>query len=104
VGDVWEHTAEPPENGWSLEGIPSIWGPVRRVGETVQGFLHARGLGDGGPPTYQAPRIFVKGMYLPTLGEHHWRLRGELTDLRAQGATLQDREDRVALAERWDSA
>jgi len=100
----WEAAADPPEDGWSLEGVETVWLPVAAVGPTVHGFLSERGLGSTEPPAYQAPRYFVDGMYLPTLGEHHWRLRDELQTLRAKGADSRAEADRSALEERWDNA
>ncbi|MCA9515201.1 MAG: hypothetical protein KC635_09685 [Myxococcales bacterium] len=100
---IWATGGEVPKNKNDISGQAAVWEKVQPVERDVQALLDEFGLG-AEPVHYKAPAYFVKGLYLPSLAEHYWRLVQEVHDLEAQKAHIVDSTTRAKLESKWDDA
>lgn len=87
----------------SLEDAAGVWSHVDAVNADVRELLTGFGF-DAEDAGYVPPRYFVGGLYLPTLVEHYWRLRGEIATLEGQKESLAAESLRQRLEARWNDA
>ena len=102
--EIWEHTVAAPEDGWSLDGVPVVWDPLEEVSDAVAKLVTSHGFKATERLRYKAPKYFVDGDYLPTLGEHHWRLLSEIRGLAVSVHQAEREAHADELAARWDDA
>lgn len=101
---LWSRGHAEPDDTRSLVGSEPVWEVVRTIEGDARTLLADFGLDDADRPIYRAPAFFVKGLYLPTLVEHYWKLLGELAALRARKNEVAAESKRARLTSRWDDA
>ncbi|MEZ4268816.1 MAG: hypothetical protein R3F39_20875 [Myxococcota bacterium] len=101
---VWSRGHSEPDDTRSLIGAEAVWEVVRTIEGDARTLLADFGLDDADRPIYRTPSFFVKGLYLPTLIEHYWKLLGELASLRARKTEVAAESKRARLTSRWDDA
>lgn len=100
----WHSATEVPANTRDLTAAHEVWAVVSQVEAVLQGLLAEFGLADVEPPRYKAPAYFVKGLYLPGLTEHYWRLIHEVQELGEQRRRVEADAVRERLEAVWDEA
>lgn len=100
---VWTTSAEVPKNKNDISAQTAVWERVQPVETDLQALLDTFGLGSD-PVRYKAPAYFVKGLYLPSLAEHYWRLVQEVQELEGQKTQIVDDATRAELESKWDDA
>jgi hypothetical protein len=101
---VWSGGHVEPDDTRSLVGADAVWEIVRTVEGDARTLLADFGLDDADRPIYRTPAFFVKGLYLPTLIEHYWKLLGELAALRTRKSEVAAESKRAKLTSRWEDA
>ncbi|MCB9728485.1 MAG: hypothetical protein H6744_03880 [Deltaproteobacteria bacterium] len=102
--DLWAQGHAEPDDTRSLVGADAVWEVIRTVEGDARTLLSDFGLDDADRPIYKSPTWFVKGLYLPTLVEHYWKLLGELAALRNRKQEVAAESKRLRLTTRWDEA
>lgn len=102
--DLWSRGGSEPDDTRSLVGSDAVWEAVRTVEGDARTLLADFGLDDADRPIYRTPTFFVRGLYLPTLVEHYWKLLGELAALRTRKTEVAAESKRARLTTRWDEA
>ncbi len=100
---LWSQGADPSEPAADLKALDSVWSIVTTVQDDVAKLLSGFGFSESVSP-YKAPAYFVDGRYFPSLAEHFWRLRIELSDLTSEIAQRSDDAVRSRLLARWDAS
>jgi len=100
---LWLSGEGPGVDERSLQGALGVWGALQAISSEVVVLLGDFGF-DAEGISYTPPKYFVGGLYLPTLVEHYWRLRREMSSLDRQREDLETQTTRSRLALRWEDA
>lgn len=100
---------EPGADLKSLEHNAPLWHAVQEIARQTEALLAELGLE---PPVdqsafglvYRTPTWFLDGKYPPALVEKYWTLQTQLRDLDQRIAEEAEKQEREALARRWDEA
>jgi len=101
---LWHEVTTVPENARDLRAATPVWAQVTRVEAALQETLDAFGLADAEPVHYKLPSYFVKGLYMPGLVEHYWRLVHEVEELEEHRRRVETDAVKARLETRWDDA
>jgi len=101
---LWHASTAVPANTRDIASATAVWEVVRRVEKAVHALLGGYGLADAEPVAYKAPAYFVKGLYLPGLAEHYWRLIHEVQELAEQQRRIVADATKAELEAVWDEA
>lgn len=88
----------------SIDGVPGAWAKVTEVDVALAELLGGYGFDLAEVTKYHVPAFFVKGLYMPSLAEHFWRLLTEIHELEGQKVQRLDEEVRSELQSLWDEA
>ena len=101
--EPWVEAGEPQGPGKSFAENARLWAPTEEVVSLVREVLETYKFPEaGGDPEYRMPTWFIGGKFLPGLAEKYWALVGELRDLRARIADVEQAQVRDSLGRRWD--
>ena len=100
----WHAPTQVPPNTRDISAAAPVWEVVTRIETALQRLLGEFGLADAEPVRYKAPAYFVKGLYLPGLAEHYWRLIHEVQELTEQQRQIVTDAIKVRLEAVWDEA
>ena len=93
-------------SGKSFAENPALWAPTAEAAAAVRAALiehHFPGAADV-DIEYRMPTWFIGGKFLPGLAEKYWAAIGELRELRARIAEVEQGKLREVLAKRWDKS
>ncbi|TNF23696.1 MAG: hypothetical protein EP329_26865 [Deltaproteobacteria bacterium] len=101
---LWHEVTTVPDNVRDLRAATPVWAQVTRVETALQSLLEGFGLADAEPVHYKSPSYFVKGLFMPGLAEHYWRLVHEVEELTEQRLQVETDAIKARLESRWDDA
>lgn len=101
---IWHKVQKVPDNVRDIRAAEPVWAEVSRVEAALQDLLQGFGLADPEPVHYKIPSYFVKGLYMPGLAEHYWRLIHEVQELADQRRRIETDAIKARLESRWDDA